>query len=1391
MNYFKTPVSNHHATTLIAVAGRLVAKSGLIFFALLLTAQVVLAANRTWTGTVNTAWNNSSNWSPAFVPVAGDLVSIPAVANMPVVSAGVSAKAAEVKILANATFTVDQGGSLTIDNSPNNGMINEGYLYNSGLIVIGTTVGIPNIGLENKGNFENKQTGEMQINNCGNIGVFLNDGTLINKGKLKIGNTAPMAHYGIASSLGHFTNAAGALITTDRTPNAGLFLTLTSFQNYGKINVGNDAGTSVYGMEVYGDWFNGSTGEITINRCSQTAFRLTGQTFENRGSMLIGQIANAGMRGIDMSGELLNNEGTIKIDRTTNEAIQMDEFASLTNRADITIGAIASVGSEGIDNVKGDITNELTGVIKIDRATASGIHCEGDTEGSFLNRGTVNIGSIASSMNYGFDTDCQFLNEDTGVFTVDRSSLYGIRVLTNSYVFWNRGTINIGSIAASGLSGFFNNGQFENSQGALIKVNRVAESGIQNVAYFGNFGAIKIGDLAPTGIYSIDNRPTGTFHNAATGNTQLNGASDGGIRNSKRFINEGYLIIGNISSPGFFGLNNEGLFENHSNGLLYISRSSVQFIVNSGTLENSGKIAAGDTGPDVPQGILNSSTGKIINLQSGDIKINLVSAFAFINAGTFENHHFVNIVTGTHSIINTGTIENFDCSDIVLSGIIVNSGDFIQDGRMAVNTSQAHTNNPAAPKSFTNKGIIQYPQGSPVPNVINAGVIITPASGECNMLNSVLANANPALHTIGTTWYQDLGLTIPGGTYNPATNTFVPTVIATKFYFNVHNNISACDKLASITTSYGDVVAPTVVCKNYSVNLDANGWATVTPANVMQSASDNCSAVTPQTVTPSVLNCSHIGTTTVVLKVADATGNTSTCAATVTVKDVTAPTVVCNAYTAPLDASGNATVSPANVFKSGTDNCSMVNQLFVTPSGFTCNNLGNHTVTLTVDDSHGNTATCQATVTVVDNTAPTMICKPVSVALNAAGQAFIDVAQVNNGSFDNCALVSMNLSQSVFTCANVGANSIKLFGTDPSNNQGQCTATVMVTDPIKPTAVCKNATVNLGVSGSITVPASAVNNGSTDNCTFIMSVAPYGFNCSNIGQNTVTLKVTDAVGNTSTCTAKVTIKDATAPTALCKNPTVYLDAVGHASLTVAQVDNGSTDACGIATMSLSKTQFNCSELAGSPWTVTLNMTDVNGNTSNCLATVTVRDNIAPTAMCENITVALGSNGKVTVTGAEVAGDASFDNCSVWTYNPTAKVYTTANIGNNNLTVTVKDYSGNAATCIGVVTVTPYQNFGAGAEERGTSTQVENEDLMVYPNPAMNFATMEFELPQDQQYEVRMIDMTGRVVMQLQENGFEGRNALPLDFKGIASGVYVIEFQSGMLKGQQRLVVQNN
>jgi len=64
------------------------------------------------------------------------------------------------------------------------------------------------------------------------------------------------------------------------------------------------------------------------------------------------------------------------------------------------------------------------------------------------------------------------------------------------------------------------------------------------------------------------------------------------------------------------------------------------------------------------------------------------------------------------------------------------------------------------------------------------------------------------------------------------------------------------------------------------------------------------------------------------------------------------------------------------------------------------------------------------------------------------------------------------------------------------------------------------------------------------------------------------------------------------------------------SIIPSQVDNGSSDACGIATYTLDIETFNCDDIGVN--SVVLTVTDVHGNSNTCSATITIEDSILPT-----------------------------------------------------------------------------------------------------------------------------------------------------------------------------------
>jgi PKD repeat protein len=523
------------------------------------------------------------------------------------------------------------------------------------------------------------------------------------------------------------------------------------------------------------------------------------------------------------------------------------------------------------------------------------------------------------------------------------------------------------------------------------------------------------------------------------------------------------------------------------------------------------------------------------------------------------------------------------------------------------------------------------------------------------------------------------------------TNTVTLTVT------DVNGNVSTCD--ATVTVE--DNVDPTAVCQDITVQLDANGELTITSANIDGGSTDNCGIASLEIDggnTTQDFDCSQVGTNTVTLTVTDVNGNISTCDATVTVEDNIDPTAVCQDITVQLDASGELTITSANIDGGSTDNCGIASLEIDggnTTQDFDCSTLGTNTVTLTVTDVNGNISTCDATVTVEDNVDPVIVCQNITVQLDANGEATITGVGLDGGTLDNCSQpvdITFAVDVTDFDCSNLGVNTVTLTATDANGNVSTCSADVTVEDNVDPTADCQDITVQLDANGDLTITSADIDGGSTDNCGVASLTIDGGnttqdFDCSNVGTNTVTLTVTDVNGNISTCDATVTVEDNVDPTVVCQNITIQLDATGNATINSIDLDGGSTDNCGIATFTVdggnTTMDFDCADEGTN--TVTLTVTDVNGNVSTCDATVTVENNVAPNVFCQDITVYLDATGNVSIIADDVNGGSNAS-CGLGSLTVSPDAFDCSNVGANTVTLTVVDNSGNTSTCDATVTV---------------------------------------------------------------------------------------------------------
>ena len=312
---------------------------------------------------------------------------------------------------------------------------------------------------------------------------------------------------------------------------------------------------------------------------------------------------------------------------------------------------------------------------------------------------------------------------------------------------------------------------------------------------------------------------------------------------------------------------------------------------------------------------------------------------------------------------------------------------------------------------------------------------------------------------------------------------------------------------------------------------------------------------------------------------------------------------------------------------------------------------------------------------------------------------------------DNCGtptVVYTSGSTNGSNVTGVGLQNVVFTATDAVGNTATCTTVIKKVDVTLPNAVCNPITITLTALGTHTLTATNINAiaaGSTDNCTsfgsLIKLVSPNVFTCSNLGANIVTLTITDASGNVSTCTTTVTINSAI--TALSVNGIVDVTCFGTntGSFTINSTggggggvtyswsgpQTGSTISLPIGT---SYTQGGL--LAG---TYTVVATDGNG-CSRTITGVTINQAATPlvvTATATPITCNNANDGKVAVTYGggrnqlfvSYSGGMPFTTGSFVTVN-TPDGFTVTNLGPGTYTITVRDQ----------VTVVPFVGnvFGA-------------------------------------------------------------------------------------------------
>jgi hypothetical protein len=597
---------------------------------------------------------------------------------------------------------------------------------------------------------------------------------------------------------------------------------------------------------------------------------------------------------------------------------------------------------------------------------------------------------------------------------------------------------------------------------------------------------------------------------------------------------------------------------------------------------------------------------------------------------------------------------------------------------------------------------------APVPTIATLPTL----NGQC----SVTAIAPKAIDNCAGTVFAT--------TTDPVTYTLQGTYIIHWTYSDADGNKTFQDQQVVVRD-----ITPAVLL---GVPANATAECDAVPSAAVVTATDNCStgAVSYSEIRTNG-SCNANYTLTRKWSVTDAGGNVTSATQVVTVRDTKAPVLVVSDIAVTNDAGRCGAI--VSFSATATDNCSSVS-ISYSQNPNTYFPVGSTIVTATAVDACGNTTIKTFVVKVSDNEKPVVRTQNITIQLNAAGAASIVAADIDNGSFDNCAIASVVADKTAFTCTDYGMNTVTLTVTDIHGNVQTATATITVEDHVAPVISCPDAlTINCQDDSH---PAATGRATASDACG-IASITPSDVSTQNADINstdhynytiTRTWTATDIHGNSSQCTQVIRVQDITAPAITCP-----------ASVTLNCEDNTSVAANGSATgsdicspvsitssdVSTQSADINVAAHYNYTITRTWTATDVTGNHTSCDQVIKVQDIIAPaitcpasvTLNCEDNT-SIAANGSAT--GSDICSPVAITSSDVSTqsadikdaahYNYTiTRTWTATDVTGNRTscdqTITVQDITAPSVTCPASVTLNCEDNTSIAANGSATGSDI--------------------------------------------------------------------------------------
>ena len=590
------------------------------------------------------------------------------------------------------------------------------------------------------------------------------------------------------------------------------------------------------------------------------------------------------------------------------------------------------------------------------------------------------------------------------------------------------------------------------------------------------------------------------------------------------------------------------------------------------------------------------------------------------------------------------------------------------------------------------------------------------------------------------------------------------------------NSSNGCSDTTSISITNSDTIGPLIQSADTSIYLDASGSFTIDTAFINVASSDNC-GIDTMYLSRYNFDCSDIGVPQpVMLYAVDVNGNIDSSANFVSVFDTISPNVVANNVQLFLDATGLASITPASVNGGSSDACG-IDSLYLSQMDFQCSDTGTNVVALFAIDVNGNIDSAFFSVSVFDTIAPSIIANNLTAYVDAAGNTVVSVDSANAGTFDNCSVDSIWLSQESFDCSHIGTNTVTFDAKDISGNQSSTQISITVLDTFSPTVYpFQLIALGLDANGTVSLSSAQADSATVDCDLDSIWLSQTEFTCSEIGLNSVLLYAIDSSSNIDSAFFSVSVFDTLSQLEIVLDAEILCH--GDSSAVISALPSGMNGAYGYI-WNTGDTTAQIESLSPGSYFVT----------ATSEAGCTISDSISISEPEPYATLLTASSDSVCAddSTAFIAALVEGNNAPysfLWSNGSTND--SLIGIGAGLYFVSISDING----------CQTFDSVSIALLDCDTSTIGIKEtfainDLSIFPNPASNVLNVNFGFWKvEEDVTMTLMSSTGQFVKAFNRDQWNrvNPNEVQLNLDGVATGVYLLNIQMNGTVATKRFII---